>query len=107
MSDTQPESTTRRVRAEWGSVWLKARAKTHIMDACRYVSDDFRQVDVDAVPETHVDLCDWCADRFRNWRRGLGDAAADSACARCGRHDTTFEHCDDCRATIDRRRARR
>lgn len=95
-----------RLRAEWGTVWVKSGCVTHIMPDCRYVSDGHYAVDTDNYPAEWVDLCEFCAERFDNWRDGLavGDT---NRCERCGCRTDNPRHCRDCQTHIERQRARR
>lgn len=99
-------SDTTRLRAEWGRIWTAGGSKTHIMPACPYVTDRHTPVAADAYPESHVDLCSWCARRFDSWRDGI---AADGAntCERCGAKTSNVTYCADCQLHTERMRARR
>jgi len=95
-----------RLRSEWGRIWTAGGTKTHIMPACPYVSDRHTAVPVDAYPESHVDLCEWCAQRFGSWRDGLKRDGA-IRCERCGARTNNVRYCADCQMHVERMRVRR
>lgn len=99
-------SDATRLRAEWGRIWTASGAKTHIMPSCPYVTDRHSPAAVDAYPESHVDLCDWCARRFGSWRDGLERDGA-HRCDRCGERTSNVRYCADCQLHVERMRARR
>ena len=94
------------LRDEWGAVWVTRKSKTHIMPDCRYVTDKHHKVSTDAYPESHIDLCEWCEQRYEQWRDGVDTDA--STCERCGEGiNGEHDYCDSCFETIERRQARR
>lgn len=96
-----------KLRRDWGTVWTTARRKTHLMPDCPYVTDTFTQRDISVLPDSHVDLCGWCEERYDNWTTGLAESTTDQ-CQRCGQAlDRDYEHCPDCEEHITRMRARR
>ena len=92
------------LRDEWGTIYVASGSKTHIMPACRYVTDAHQEKDVATYPAAHIDLCSWCEERFERWRNGTDGKR--TQCQRCGA-TTTDEYCDDCQAHIKRMEARR
>ena len=101
-------SNAARLRAEWGRIWTAGGTKTHIMPACRYVTDRFTAVDVENYPESHVDLCEWCEERFETWDANRFDTNENvGKCERCGCRTTNVRYCADCQLHVERMRARR
>ena len=97
------------LRAEWGRIWTAGGAKkTHIMPACPYVTDRFTAVDVENYPESHVDLCKWCARRFETWDANRFDTNENvGKCERCGCRTNNAHYCRDCQTHVERMRARK
>lgn len=94
------------LRSEWGSVWVKSTSKTHIMPSCRHVTESHRKTPVEAYPAAHIDLCSWCAERFRRWRAN-NTTDGTNRCQRCHKATPNVEYCTDCQTHIERMRARR
>ena len=101
-------SDAAQVRSEWGRIWTAGGRKTHIMPACPYVSDRFTAVDVENYPESHVDLCEWCEQRFDRWSDRRFDTNENvGKCERCGSRTNNAHYCRDCQTHVERMRARR
>lgn len=90
-----------KIQDEWGTLYVASSRKAHLMNGCPYHTADHRKVDAEAYPETHVDLCSWCADKLDNWRDGLSKDDK-NRCDRCGKHTDEPTYCRACEAHIDR-----
>ena len=68
--DTSPET----VRKRWGTFLISgtfSESKTHLTDTCRYATGNYREVDAEALPPSHIDLCKHCIDYYKAWHDGL------------------------------------
>lgn len=94
------------VKREWGTIYVKSGAKTHLVDGCPYVGDKHRQVATESYPENHIDLCSWCEEKFDEWRKGV-ERDTKIRCDRCGSKTENSQYCNDCQLHVERMRARR
>lgn len=94
------------IKEEWGTLYLKSGTKAHIMDSCRYVNDSHRKVEAENFPENHIEICNWCENKFDEWRKGL-DKDLKIRCERCGTRTNNATYCNDCQLHVERMRARK
>ena len=95
-----------KVNDEWGTLYVASNRKTHLFNGCRYQTKRHRKLDAEAYPESHVELCSWCEERFNNWRDGL-KADNKNRCDRCGKHTDEPTYCRECEAHVERMNARK
>jgi len=93
------------VRVRWDRVWTHGSAKTHLDPSCPHVTDRHHAVPTDDLPESHIDVCEWCEERYTDPPEE--DSPDTPTCERCGERVTDARYCVDCATTIAKRRARR
>jgi len=99
-------NTIELIKEEWGTLYLRSGSKAHIMDSCRYVTDNHREVDAENFPENHIEICNWCERKFKKWRTGL-ETSDNVSCERCGKDTDNARYCRDCQKHLERMRARK